>query len=290
MKLVTHNDRFHADDVFATAALRLLLGEKITEIVRTRDEEVFKTADIIYDVGGEYNQAENKFDHHQAGYDEARENKIPYSSFGLIWKKWGAEICGSQEAADIIDEKLVQVIDAHDNGFPTHEKIDESYSSYSVDGMIASFGPTWQEDDDFDTRFFDAVDFVSQILNREILGAQHALLAVPLLQKAYERAEDKRIIELDQYIPFGKFFRDREEVLYVVSPNKEKTQWRVVVLQEAKFVNRKDLPETWAGLRMEELQKVTGVDDATFCHRGLFLAVAKSKDGALQLAKLALKD
>ncbi len=290
MKLVTHNDRFHADDVFATAALKLLLGDKITEIVRTRDEEVFKTADIVYDVGGEYNPEENKFDHHQAGFDEAQKNGIPYSSFGLIWKKWGVEICGSKEAADSINEKLVQVIDAHDNGFPTHEKLDDSYSSYSIDGMIGSFGPTWQEDNDFDTRFFQAVDFVTPVLEREILVAQHTLLALPLLQEVYEKMEDKRVIELDQYIPFGKFFRDKEEVLYVVSPNKEKTQWRVVVLQEAKFVNRKDLPVAWAGLRDEELQKVSGVDDATFCHRGLFLAVAKSKEGALRLAQIALEN
>lgn len=289
MKLITHNDRFHADDVFATAALQLLFGDQITEIIRTRDEKVFPTADIIYDVGGEYNEEENKFDHHQAGYDEERENGIPYSSFGLIWKKWGAKIAGSDEAAQIIDEKLVQVIDAQDNGFATHEKLNDSYSNYSVDGMIASFGPTWKEDNDFDTRFLQAVDFVRPILEREIIGAQHTVEARPILKEAYDKAEDKRILELDEYIPFGKFFQDKEEVLYVVSPNKEKTQWRVVVLQEAKFVNRKDLPSTWAGLRDEELQKVSGVEDATFCHRGLFLAVAKSKRGALRLAKIAVE-
>ena len=38
----------------------------------------------------------------------------------------------------------------------------------------------------------------------------------------------------------------------------------------------------------ETLQKVTGVEDAVFCHKGLFLAVAKSKEGAIKLAELAL--
>ena len=54
------------------------------------------------------------------------------------------------------------------------------------------------------------------------------------------------------------------------------------------FKNRKDFPTIWAGLRDEKLQKVTGVSDSIFCHRGLFLAVAKSKEGAVKLAKLAL--
>ncbi len=42
------------------------------------------------------------------------------------------------------------------------------------------------------------------------------------------------------------------------------------------------------GLRDEELQKITGVEDAVFCHKGLFLAVSKSKEGAVKLAELAL--
>jgi uncharacterized UPF0160 family protein len=41
-------------------------------------------------------------------------------------------------------------------------------------------------------------------------------------------------------------------------------------------------------LKDEELQKISGVSDATFCHRGLFLAGAKSKEGAIKLAEIAL--
>jgi uncharacterized UPF0160 family protein len=38
----------------------------------------------------------------------------------------------------------------------------------------------------------------------------------------------------------------------------------------------------------EELAQVTGVADAVFCHNKLFMAVAKSKEGAIKLAELAL--
>jgi len=54
-------------------------------------------------------------------------------------------------------------------------------------------------------------------------------------------------------------------------------------------VNRKNFPKLWAGLRDEELQNVTGVPDAIFCHRGLFLAIAKSKEGAIKLAQIAVE-
>jgi uncharacterized UPF0160 family protein len=55
------------------------------------------------------------------------------------------------------------------------------------------------------------------------------------------------------------------------------------------FINRKNFPKLWAGLRDEELQNVTGVKDAVFCHRGLFLAVANSKEGAIKLAQIAVE-
>ena len=55
------------------------------------------------------------------------------------------------------------------------------------------------------------------------------------------------------------------------------------------FKNKKDLPVSWAGLKDADLQKVTGVSDAVFCHRGLFLAVAKSKEGAIKLAQIAVQ-
>ena len=60
-KLITHNGSFHADDLFACAVLFLLLekrGEKF-EIIRTRDENILKNGDYVFDVGGIYD-VENK--------------------------------------------------------------------------------------------------------------------------------------------------------------------------------------------------------------------------------------
>ena len=56
------------------------------------------------------------------------------------------------------------------------------------------------------------------------------------------------------------------------------------------FPSRKPFPKEWAGLSDEELQKVSGVNDAVFCHRGVFLCVAKSLEGAIELAKKSISN
>ena len=48
MKIVTHNAKFHTDDVFAVATLLVLYPD--AKIIRTRDEALVKTADIVVDV------------------------------------------------------------------------------------------------------------------------------------------------------------------------------------------------------------------------------------------------
>ena len=70
----------------------------------------------------------------------------------------------------------------------------------------------------------------------------------------------------------------------------DQKNWRVLAVRKRaeSFENKKNLPRSWAGLRDKELQKITGVKDAVFCHRNLFMAVAKSKEGAIALARKAL--
>ena len=104
MKIVTHNAKFHTDDVFAIATLLILYPE--AEIIRTRDEAILKSADIVVDVGQVHDAEKNRFDHHQVGGAGKRENGIQYASFGLVWKKFGEEISGSREVAEKIDEAI----------------------------------------------------------------------------------------------------------------------------------------------------------------------------------------
>lgn len=289
MKVVTHDDRFHADDVFTMATLRILLGDKITEVVRTRDEAIIQSADIVFDVGNVYDPETMRFDHHQKEGAGVRENGVPYASFGIVWKQYGEEICGSKEAAGLVDAKIIQPIDAGDNGYPFYTYTQEDVEEYKLNNMVASFGATWKEEERYDEAFAEVVDIAEKILRREIIIAKHKAEAIPLVESAYQNSTDKSVVVLDQYYPWSQVIEKHPEVLFVISPSKDGELWRVNAVQDEMFVNRRDFPREWAGLREDQLPVVSGVADATFCHRKLFLAVARSKEGAISLAKKAIE-
>jgi uncharacterized UPF0160 family protein len=81
-------------------------------------------------------------------------------------------------------------------------------------------------------------------------------------------------------------------VLFVISHSisEERYMLHAVPSNPETFEARRDLPAAWAGLRDADLAAVTGVPDAQFCHNGLFIAAAKSYEGALQMARLALAE
>ena len=49
------------------------------------------------------------------------------------------------------------------------------------------------------------------------------------------------------------------------------------------------MPEEWKGLRDTDIQKVTGVDTATFCHPAGFIGGAETFADAYALAKMAVE-
>lgn len=302
LKLVTHDGSFHTDDIFACATLAILLEskkEKFT-IIRTRDEEIIKKGDYVFDVGGIYDEKLNRFDHHQKGGAGARipsgvdgEVSIEYASFGLVWKKIGIELCGDQKVVDLVDKKLVAPIDAWDNGF---DLVINKYktSPYFIQHLFSSMQPTWQEDNLIDNKIFlKCVEIAKEILSREIIQAKDGVLAEDLVTSIYKNTKDKRIIVLEKYYPFGYTLHNFPEPIFVIYPRKDANgqTWGVKAVRGdlKTFNNRKNFPKSWSGLQNEELIKVTGVSDAVFCHRGLFLAVAKSKAGAIKLAQIAVE-
>ena len=47
------------------------------------------------------------------------------------------------------------------------------------------------------------------------------------------------------------------------------------------------MPIDWRGKRDEELQKVTGIKTARFCHNAGFICSLEKKEDAIKLAELA---
>ncbi|MFZ1019666.1 MAG: MYG1 family protein [Minisyncoccia bacterium] len=292
LKLITHNGSFHADDIFAAATLSLYLEKKgeTFEIIRTRDPEIIKSGDFVFDIGYIYNPDLNRFDHHQPGGAGKHKDGIEYSSFGLVWEKFGIELCGSPTSAEIIDEKLALPVDAFDNGFDLVENKYET-TPYYIQHLFFAMRPTWKEKDlSKDEMFLKSVEIAKVILTREIIQAQDIILAEDLIVSAYKKSADKKIVILDEKYPFFTL-SDFPEPLFVIYPRKITSDWGVEAVRDnyKTFVNRKDFPKSWAGLRDKELQNVSGVKDAVFCHRGLYMAVAKTKEGAIKLAQIAVE-
>jgi len=285
--IVTHNENFHTDDVFSAAIFDILLKGKL-KLVRTREEEIIEKADFVFDVGGIYD-GNTRFDHHQREGAGQRENNVPYASVGLVWKKFGEKICGDKVIADYVDKKLIQYIDAQDNGFEIFQ-VTNDFLPYSISDIITSLYPPWDEARNFDRKFFEAKNLAKKILLREIQLAYSKIKSEEKIKEAYKDATDKRIVILDRYYPWKDFITQFPEPLFVIYPKKD--NWCVAAVKKSKLTLelRKSFPESWGGKTDRELVEVSGIADALFCHRGLFLAVAGSKEGALALAKKAIEE
>lgn len=289
--VVTHDSHFHTDDVFAVATLFFVL-EKDFEInvIRTRDKNLIYGADYVVDVGGIYDQDKNRFDHHQVGLAGVRKNKIPYASFGLVWRKYGAQISGSSDIADMIDECLVQPIDAIDNGVAIYDEIIKDVRPFMIQSAIYILNPTWNEDQSLtDKIFLQAVDFAKMIIGREVKVCQDQRAGERFVLEAYNKSSDKRIVILDADYPWDDILSKFPEPIYAVFP-KDNT-WRIKTVRDnlTNFNNRKDLPVSWAGKSGVELSSITGVQGGVFCHNKLFLAVAETKEAALAMVRIAIE-
>lgn len=294
-KLITHDGSFHADDIFSCATISLMLekDKQTFEIIRTRDKEIIENGDYVFDVGGIYDEPNNRFDHHQKGGAGKRANGIEYSSFGLVWKKFGTEICGAQKTADFIDQRLISSVDAEDNGIDLYKNNFENVLPYTVNDVMSVFSKTALEDLDKDEQFLKAVVWAKEILKREIKKANDQAEITKIIQGFYKKSGDKRLIIVEKpkvsRYEIWDALQDSPEPLFVVYGDYE--SWSAVAMRKEinSFKNRKNFPKSWAGLRDEDLQNITGVRDAVFCHKNLFLVVSKTKEGAVKLAKIAVE-
>jgi len=287
--IAVHNKDFHADDVFAVAILKLIFPK--IKVIRTRDLEELRKVDARIDVGRKYDPKTNDFDHHQKGGAGERENGIPFASAGLIWKNFGKRLVSSDDVFYHIDEKIIQSIDANDVGLDTY--IVKKLDPYTISDFISGLNPKWpiQTEKLYNEYFEEAVCVIINLLKREIQEAEGLMKSKKIIRKEIKNSNGDYMI-LNNYTPWKKTVIEESNLKYVVSYDKIGDQWSILAVPISinSFQNRKDLPKEWAGLVNEDLQKVTGVKDAKFCHNNLFIAISKTKKGAIELVELALKN
>ncbi len=287
MLIGTHHGRFHADEVFAVAILKQIYPD--AKIVRSRNPEILQTCDIVVDVGG------GKYDHHTT--DKVfRTNGIPYATAGLIWRDFGEMVLHEwnvkQETASIVqsvDDRLIQGIDADDNGY----QLDKDYRVKSVSGIISGFNPRWDSKEDENQAFDEAVSFATRIFLNQISSEVSRLAAVQIVKDSFQHRDQKEVIVFDTFCPWTETLLNLDtnaEVLFVVFPDKS-GGYRIQAVPKTlgTFEVRKPLPEQWAGKEHHELGTIIGIPDAVFCHPARFIAGASSKDSIRKMVEIALK-
>src|SRR3569832_1581299 len=309
MIIATHSGKFHADDVWAVAALDILLPG--CTLVRTRDPEKIRAADFAVDVGGSWDPQSGRFDHHQKGFDGARPSGVVYASAGLVWKEHGARCVASlarthsgcelsgeqaQQIAYAIDGDLVQYLDMSDTGAARNAP-----GGYGLSAVVSGFNLNWLDEQRAGSaaavealrqqRFLRAMEFMRDIMTNAVVYRVGSMLAVEQVRAA-ERMEDGRLLFLKNgAMPWSSIVRNEmPNVLFVISfdPTVQRHMLHTVPATVDTFEARRDLPRAWAGLRDAELAAVTGVPDAIFCHNNLFITTTKTKDSIMTMAKQAL--
>ena len=157
--LGVHDGTFHADEV--TACALLILFDKIDEkkIVRTRDLEVLAKCNYVCDVGGVYDPAKKRFDHHQSDYTGS------LSSAGMVLEYLHAEGVLDHPTHAFLKNHLVDGVDSIDNGAYTPPSGLCTFSS-----VVSEFMPIDHEAsrEDHDAAFFKALQFVKRHIQYSI--------------------------------------------------------------------------------------------------------------------------
>jgi uncharacterized UPF0160 family protein len=293
MLVATHDGSFHADEVFAIAALDLL-GDPV-QVVRTRDCDALAQAELRVDVGFRDDASTGDFDHHQRGFDRARDNGVRYASFGLVWREFGARVCGGdQQLADAVDAALVQPVDANDTGQQLTQSLIDGVRPMTVNAIVGGFNTHWDEaltPEQERERFDAAVALAHGILAREVASAASGRRAERIVREAISAAPDARIVELPVNAPWKQaLVPAAADALFVIYPKRHGFGLEAVPRELGSFENRRDLPAAWGGLEGADLVAATGVDEALFCHAKRFLVVARSLLAVRHLAELALAE
>ena len=275
--IATHSGPFHADDVMATALIKTFYDPEVS-VVRTRNPEQIDEADIVVDVGAIFDPEARRFDHHQASYEGTR------SSAGMIldWLEETGMV--KHSVSDTLRAEVMDYLDAVDTGRRAPASDVPCFPR-----IIDALNQPADEGDGFDVAFRGAVSFACAYLRGIIAAVDKIERARVVVRAAMERAEQtgKNVLFFDGYIswkqPYFENGGEEHPTEYVLFPGTDGS-WRILAIPPrlGDFAQKHPLPATWAGLSDEELEQASGIPGAVFCHKNRFIAVFKTREGALR--------
>lgn len=265
---ITHGGKFHADDVFSSALLRILNPKIQFRRVFTVPEDF---DGLVFDIGL------GPFDHHQHDA-KIRPNGVAYASFGLLWKEFGEQLVGAGEA-ERMDEYFVQPLDKDDN----------TGCGNAIAEVISSFNPNWDSDEDSDACFEEAVALAVTLLEKKFESIWSIQRARTLVKSAYAQRKDN-IVVLERFAPW-KHVLVGSEADFIVYPSQRGGFSAQGIPEDKEHSELKySFPAEWAGKQEEELRELSGIETLRFCHNNRFLISTGTLDDAIRACKLTRGD
>jgi uncharacterized UPF0160 family protein len=165
----------------------------------------------------------------------------------------------------------------------------------TLSSLLETLKPNFDDKEEAaDDRAFHAALAIARAFVEAGIGKRAAKLrAETLVLEAIAETGEGRVLELPMGMPFRPAIvkAGADHLLFVVHPRDGK-DWCVTGIRKADdgFELRADLPKSWAGLTNGDLEAASGVKGATFCHNGRFIAAATSREAALAMAEIAVKE
>jgi uncharacterized UPF0160 family protein len=286
--IVTHDGVFHADEVFATALIKLIAksnnNENKIEVVRTRNPKILQEyleleTSIVIDVGN------SEFDHHQElKYNTINGEEVPMSSFGLVHKKF-LELDLIMFDKDL--QSLVTEIDKADNGV----------APSTISTLIRTFTPNWNDKSDtaMEDAFKKAVKFAKGILKNMLEKTNSSLLAEETIKDEIQNLKKQELLYdtkrnyliLQSFIPFqetiikyNETVSEEDKIKFVINKNKNKYNLHTIKKALGSFENHIDLISL-------DMAKELGIN-VDFIHNNKFFAVADSMEALEEIIAISM--
>ena len=254
--LVTHHGKFHADDVFSTAWLKIIYKDVL--IIRINRDEIYKYKNnaeyFMYDIGN------GTYDHHSKECKECRPNGKPYEEKKKIVRDTYQLVGFDKKTYLLFDNLFVSPIDTVDNSGPA-----AAISQHS--DIVRAMNQEDLYGDAQENAFLKAVEYAEFVLNVMI---NKFMADKELERRAKEIAlqkKDKDILILDKFYPTNPFKKFGTK--FIIYPDFD--HWNCNATDQENFrITNKPL------------------DNLIFRHGTGSFATFRTKDSAIKAAKLSL--
>ena len=275
-----HDGTFHCDELAAIVIYSIFNNIDLNDINIIRSRKIYD-ADVVMDVGGVYDPANMKFDHHQETFNLKRSNGIKFASAGLVLR-WVIMSTKDNAVWKALDKELIQQIDALDNGITICEPTIEKVFPVDLSKIINDFNATWDDETD---RFDEALRFMEMIIKNKIKRIK-AKIAAKDEYLTWESFEN--ILVLPRFSPWQAVVVNNPRfrtVKFVIYPSTDKTGFKVqgAPVRSGDFACRAYLRPEWRGK-----ESVEEIKTFKFCHMTGFIGEASTIEDAILMAKLSM--